>query len=113
MARHFVLAACEFPFILALIVISRMSKTSKTKWMMAAAFETLAAKHPEHRDWILDDKWIDVIRNNCFAPPSKKKEEELKFSRKNTVRAPVGSQWLHNTEDFTPKNQKACFGTAM
>jgi hypothetical protein len=60
------------------------------------AFETLATKHPECRDrWILDDKWVDVIRTNYFTPPSKEKEEELKFGRKNMVRA-IGSQWQHH-----------------
>ena len=75
MARHFVLAAYEFPFILALIVVSGMSKTSTTKWM-AAAFETLATKYPEHRDqWISEDKWVDIIHTNYFTPPSKEKED--------------------------------------
>jgi hypothetical protein len=107
-ARHFALAACEFPFVLALIVVSGMSKTSTTKWM-ATAFETLSKKHPEHRDpWISDDKWVDVIRANYFAPPSKEKEEELKFSRKNMVRA-IGSQWQHTTDDFTATNQNGMF----
>jgi hypothetical protein len=107
-ARHFAVAACEFPFILALIVVSGMSNTSTTKWM-ATAFETLAKKHPEHRDrWISDDKWVDIIRINYIAPPSKEKEEELKFSRKNMVRA-IGSQWQHTIDDFTTTNQNGMF----
>jgi hypothetical protein len=64
---------------------------------MATAFEMLAKKHPEHRDrWISDDKWVDIIRANYFAPPSKEKEEVLKFGKKNMVRA-IGSQWQHST----------------
>jgi hypothetical protein len=108
MARHFVLTAYVFPFILALIVISGMSKTSKTKWMVTA-FEKLTMKYPEYRDrWISDDKWVDIIRTNYFTPPSKEKEEELKFSRNNMVRA-IGSQWQHTIEDFTPTNQNGIF----
>jgi hypothetical protein len=52
---------------------------------------------------ISDDKWIDVICTNYFAPSSKEKEEELKHGRKNMVRA-VGSQWQHITKDFTLTN---------
>jgi hypothetical protein len=52
-----------------------MSKTSTTKWI-AAAFETLTTEHPVHcKQWILDDKWIDVIRTNYFAPPSRRKKK--------------------------------------
>jgi hypothetical protein len=109
MARHFALAAHGFPFILALIVISGMSKTSTTKWMANAAFETLATEHPVCRNrWIPDDKWIDVINTNYFTPPSKEKEEELKFSRENMVRA-VGSRWQNTMEDFTLTNQNGTF----
>jgi hypothetical protein len=58
---------------------------------MAVAFETLATKHPEHRNrWISDDKWIDVIHTNNFALPSKEREEELKLGRKNMVKAVGG-----------------------
>jgi hypothetical protein len=35
--RHFASAACGFPFVLAPIVISSVSKTQKTKWMAAPA----------------------------------------------------------------------------
>jgi hypothetical protein len=108
MARHFVLAAYGFPFILALIVISGMSKTSTTKWM-ATAFETLTTKYPAYRNrWISDDKWIDIIRTNYFTPPSKEKEKELKFSRENMVRA-IGSRWDNTIEDFTPTNKNGIF----
>jgi hypothetical protein len=87
MARHFVLAALLIPFTLELNVNFSMSKTSATKWM-AAAFETLATKHSEHRNqWILDDNWIEIIRNNCITEPSKEKEKELKFNRRNMVKA--------------------------
>ena len=71
---------------------------------MAMAFETLTTKYPEYCNrWILDDKWIDIIRTNCFTPPSKEKGEELKFNRNNMVRA-IGSQWQHTIEDSTPTN---------
>ena len=113
MARHFALAACEFPFVLALIAVSGASKTSKTKWV-AAAFETLTTKRPEHRDrWILDDKWVDVIRTNYFAPPSKEKEEMLKFGRKNVVRGAIGSQWQHVPQKTSLQQTKVAHsGTA-
>ena len=68
------------------------------------AFETLTMKYPEYRNrWISDDKWIDIIRTNYFTPPSKEKEEELKFNRNNMVRV-IGSHWQHTIEDFTQTN---------
>ena len=91
-------------------------KLRRQKWM-AAAFETLATKHPEHRDrWISDDKWVPVIRADCFAPPSKEREEELKVGRKNMVRA-VGSQrgrrqHTISAEASLQQTKMACSGTA-
>jgi hypothetical protein len=91
MTRHFASAALLIPFVLELNATFSASKTSATKWM-ATAFETLATKHPEHRNrWISDDNWIEIIRNNCVAEPSKEKEKELKFNRRSMVKA-VGSQ---------------------
>jgi hypothetical protein len=108
MARHFASAALLIELILAVIRISRMSKTPKTKWM-AAAFKMLPMKHPEHcNQWILDDKWIDIILTNCFTSPSKEKEKELKSDWQNMVKA-VSSQWKHTKEDFTRTNQRGTF----
>ena len=85
-----------------------MSKTSTAKWM-ATAFEMLTTKYPEYCNrWISDDKWIDIIQTYYFTPPSKEKEEKLKFNRKNMVRA-IGSQWQHTIDDFTPTNQNSIF----
>jgi hypothetical protein len=62
-----------------------------TEWM-ATAYETLTRKYPGYRNrWISDDKWLEIIRNNYIDNPSKEKEEELKFSRGNMVRA-IGSK---------------------
>jgi hypothetical protein len=62
-----------------------------TEWM-ATAYETLTRKYPGYRDrWISDDKWLEIIRNNYIDNPSKEKEEELKFSSGNMVRA-IGSK---------------------
>jgi hypothetical protein len=88
MARYFALAALLIQFVSALNVNSSMSRTSKTK-----AFETLTTRFPQYRNrWISDDKWLEIIRNNYFAAPSKEKEKELCFNRRNMVKA-VGSQW--------------------
>jgi hypothetical protein len=105
--RHFARAALLIQFIRAPNVNSSMSRTSKTKWM-AAAFETLTTKFPQCRTrWISDDKWFEIIRNNCFAETSKEKEKELCFDRGNMVKA-GSSQWSHSTEDFTTANQCGC-----
>ena len=89
---------------MALIVVSGMSKTSTTKWM-ATAFETLAKKYPECRDrWILDDKWVEIIRSNRVDESSK--EKELKFDRQGTVN-PVASRRKPATDDFTTTNTVA------
>jgi hypothetical protein len=63
-----------------------------TEWM-ATAFQTLTTNYPEYRNrWISDDKWMEIIRNNYIDDPSKEKEEELKFSRANMIRA-IGARW--------------------
>jgi hypothetical protein len=79
-----------------------------TEWM-ATAFEMLTSNYSAYRNrWISDDKWIEIIRNNYIDNPSKEKEEELKFNRKNLVRA-IGSRWKTTIQDFTPTNQRGIF----
>jgi len=60
---------------------------------MAMAYKSLTSKYPEYRNrWILDDKWMEIIRNNYIDNPSKEKEAGLKFLRRNLVKA-IGSRW--------------------
>jgi hypothetical protein len=72
---------------------------------MATAFQTLTTNYPESRNrWISDDKWMEIIQNNYIDDPSNEKEEELKFSRANMIRA-IGARWKTTIEDFTQTNQ--------
>jgi hypothetical protein len=72
---------------------------------IATAFQTLTTNYPEYCNrWISDDKWMEIIQNNCIDDPSKEKEEELKFSRANMIRA-IGARWKTTIEDFTQTNQ--------
>jgi hypothetical protein len=66
---------------------------------MATAFETLTTKF---------EKWSEIIRNNFYTEPSKEKEKELCFDRRNMLKA-VSSQWSHSMEDFTTANQCGMF----
>jgi hypothetical protein len=76
---------------------------------MATAFQTLTTNYPEHCNrWISDDKWMEIIRNNYIDDPSKEKEEDLKFSRANMIRA-IGARWKTTIEDFTQTNQSGIF----
>jgi hypothetical protein len=52
---------------------------------------------------------MEIIRNNYIDDPSKEKEEELKFSRANMIRA-IGDRWKTTIEDFThTTNQSGIF----
>jgi hypothetical protein len=102
-AKHFALTAPLIQLSLgpereAPNVSSSTSRTSATKWM-TAAFETPTTDFSERCNrWILDDKWVEIIRSNRVDEPSK--EKELKFDRRRMVNA-VASRWKHATDDFT------------
>jgi hypothetical protein len=73
------------------------------------AFQTLTTNYPEYcTRWSSDDKWIEIIQNNYNDNPSKEKEEELKISRANMIRA-TGAQWKTTMEDSTQTNQSGIF----
>jgi hypothetical protein len=77
--------------------------------LMVMAFQTLTANYPEYRNrWNSDDKWMEIIRNNYIDDPSKEKEEELKFTRENMIRA-IGARWKTTIQDFTQTNQSGIF----
>jgi hypothetical protein len=71
---------------------------------MATAYKTLTSNYSKYRNqWISDDKWMEIIRNNYIDNPSKEKEEKLKLNRGNMVRA-IGSRWKTDIQEFTPIN---------
>jgi hypothetical protein len=49
--------------------------------------------------WILDDRWIEIIRNNCGTGPSTEKAEEPGLNGQNMVKA-AASWWKCAREDF-------------
>ena len=51
---------------------------------------------------------MEIIRNNYIDDPSKEKEEELKFTRANMIRA-IGARWKTTIQDFTQTNQSGIF----
>ena len=90
------------------LLAEKLLLSMSTEWM-ATAYKTLTSNYSEYRNrWILDDKWMEIIRNNYIENPSKEKEEELKFNKGNMVRA-IGSRWKTEIQDFTPSNQSGIF----
>jgi hypothetical protein len=76
----------------------------------STTYKMLASNYSEYGNrWILDDKWIEIIRSSYIDNPSKEKGDELKVNRGNMVRA-IGYRW-NKTEiqDFTPTYQSGIF----
>jgi hypothetical protein len=51
--------------------------------------------------------WKSYV-NNYIEDPSKEKEEELKLTRANVIRA-IGARWKITIQDFTQTNQSGIF----